>query len=285
MKKIELNKIVELHEQHLQGISVTELARQNNMSYYTLRRWFSSRNLKIIKGTHKSTLYKVKWKEDYFENINTKEKAYYLGLLYSDGCITKSSGQDRITLGLQTQDLYILEQFLEELNATHYKISHYDNGKLGVNKIYLNSSKMTLDLINCGIHYRKSYENMRFPEIQSDLYSDFVRGFLDGDGCVSVMKNGKVSISLYSSSLEFLTNMRAILEKKDIRCTIYKKDNSKIKESWGILYNLYIRDNKSRLLFLDYVYNNPTKCLIRKLNKAIHANTVLNSKLKKFESV
>ena len=42
----------------------------------------------------------------FFEKIDSEEKAYFLGFIYSDGCVQSNS----VTLKLQKKDIIILEK-------------------------------------------------------------------------------------------------------------------------------------------------------------------------------
>ncbi|MEK6878698.1 MAG: hypothetical protein AABY22_03775, partial [Nanoarchaeota archaeon] len=53
---------------------------------------------------------------DFFNIINTEEKAYFLGLLYSDGFITKNGNQ--VVISLQENDVDILEKFKKSIKFT-----------------------------------------------------------------------------------------------------------------------------------------------------------------------
>ena len=54
-------------------------------------------------------------KSDYFSTIDCPEKAYWLGFLFTDGCVDCYKGTGRIRLQLQEADLEILEKFKEDL--------------------------------------------------------------------------------------------------------------------------------------------------------------------------
>lgn len=52
---------------------------------------------------------KIKYNGE-FSDIDTPEKAYILGLIYSDGCVMiHSSGSYKTTITLNEDDLYLLE--------------------------------------------------------------------------------------------------------------------------------------------------------------------------------
>ena len=53
--------------------------------------------------------------EDYFDIIDTEEKAYLLGFLYADG--NHFTKKNRITIGLQEKDKHILEKFNELIGS------------------------------------------------------------------------------------------------------------------------------------------------------------------------
>ena len=48
----------------------------------------------------------------YFKDIDTKEKAYWLGLLYADGWVVcnKDNGNYEVSIELQRDDRYVLER-------------------------------------------------------------------------------------------------------------------------------------------------------------------------------
>ena len=71
---------------------------------------------------------KPNYDENYFENIDTPAKAYFLGLMYADGYIShtnyiRKDGTIRIcyimSISLQEKDKTILEKFREELKRSN----------------------------------------------------------------------------------------------------------------------------------------------------------------------
>ena len=50
---------------------------------------------------------------NYFENIDTEEKAYWLGFLYADGCVTPNT----VRVELQASDKKHIEKFREAVQA------------------------------------------------------------------------------------------------------------------------------------------------------------------------
>ena len=63
------------------------------------------------------------------------------------------------------------------------------HGNIGVD---ITSAQLCQDLVNLGIGYRKSYEDLKLPNIDKSLIRHFIRGYFDGDGCF-LMKTKNLS--------------------------------------------------------------------------------------------
>lgn len=119
--------------------------------------------------------------ENIFREINTKEKAYWLGFLYSDGNISKKG--NRIGFCLSIKDKQILEKFCLFVGVCPSNIISYKNPK--VIYLYVYSKIMKNDLIDNGIVPNKTKVNI-FPKIESlELFLAFMLGVYDGDGTES----------------------------------------------------------------------------------------------------
>ena len=118
---------------------------------------------------------------NYFKVINTEEKAYWLGFIYADGCITSDIRQQLI-IELCKQDRIILERFIDCING---------NNKIYENKysyrLSICQKDFTNNLLNKGVFPKKSLL-LEFPStdiIPTQLIRHFIRGYFDGDGCIS----------------------------------------------------------------------------------------------------
>lgn len=131
--------------------------------------------------------------EDYFENIDTENKAYWLGLIAADGYISKrKSGQNSFTLALhEIEPLEALRNDLESNKPIYIQDnSKYENkysNNIGY-RITFVSNKMVSDLERNGIIERKTFK-LKLPNLRKDLYSHFIRGYFDGDGSVFYSKS------------------------------------------------------------------------------------------------
>ena len=195
-------------------------------------------------------LRKYTFNENYFENIDSQEKAYFLGFMYADGCVAKKQNFSRITL--QERDKEILEKFKILLN---YKGSLHYSKRYKALRLSLFSSKMKQDLIKNGCIPQKTFK-LTFPNwLREDLKRHFIRGYFDGDGCVSLIKGNRFRAAIGARE-EFL---KVILELSKIRGYIHKYSSQRI---WYLRYF-----GSSAISFLTWLYKDATIYLERKHQK------------------
>lgn len=180
--------------------------------------------------------------DTYFEEIDAPDKAYWLGFIYADGWIsshkrssTTSSSNcgDNYELGIELQrtDEYHLQTFNEALGGVH-TIKQLDHNRVildnkapsvtqsSVLRIY--SKHIVEDLLRHGIDYRKSNTNS-IPKVSDELFPDFLRGYIDGDGCLYVDQKNHMFVHITSANKDGLEYLQCRLrELYDIDTRIYK---------------------------------------------------------------
>ena len=139
---------------------------------------------KILKEIPKYTKAKINnpnMKEHFFQEINSEENAYFLGLLIADGNVFKDNTgrQASISITLNLEDEYMLQKFKEVLRAD--TSIGYDNR--GCGQIAVRSDIMAEDLAKYGVVPRKSYHTY-LPEIPNQYMWHLLRGIFDGDGSI-----------------------------------------------------------------------------------------------------
>ena len=122
--------------------------------------------------------------EGFFHNWS-KEMAYILGLILTDGNIDAENGQVSLTM----KEGYLLKNVKTILNSEH-PVKYYKE-----NEIYCFSfcrKKMSDRLFKLGISSNKSLK-VRFPDVPDKFLSHFIRGVFDGDGSVFFEPRSKKS--------------------------------------------------------------------------------------------
>lgn len=123
---------------------------------------------------------------DYFENIGTKQKAYWLGFLYADGYLVKTGrkGEPQIGILLSRKDEKQIDKFCENLGLDSARKSYRiieGTRRIG---ILFRCQRMSNDLMKHGVTFRKSkiiqYPKTSLPTRELELA--FLLGYYDGDG-------------------------------------------------------------------------------------------------------
>lgn len=132
--------------------------------------------------------------EEYFKEIDSEDKAYFLGLLYTDGYNCMQGNY--VSIILQYRDKHILDSFIQHISGTHKvsllkkkKESHQDLCKLQLN------SKIFCKILESKGCFQNKTSKLTFPGtdiLPEKLVNHFIRGVFDGDGSVWEGKRKKV---------------------------------------------------------------------------------------------
>lgn len=179
----------------------------------------------------------------YFKDIDTIEKAYFLGLLYADGNVYQK--RNRTQISLLNGDRYILEEMKKEFGSPN-KL-YMDRGKYC--KLVVDNKDFTNNLISQGCIPRKS-TLIRFPSLREDLMSHFIRGYFDGDGCVWRTQVKKGYHTSFCSNEIFLGELKQyLISKLGIKISKFRRRREN-KDSGDIM--IYEREDNPVLF--HYLY-------------------------------
>jgi intein-encoded DNA endonuclease-like protein len=169
---------------------------------------------------------------NFFKEINSEEKAYILGLIFSDGSISEN-GNISIVQRADRKD--IVEAFCQILKTN---IHYYETKNQYFSSVQNLDWKK--DLARYGIVPRKSTEADSLPleEIPKSLRHHFLRGLFDGDG-LCYFNQGSLVLGFCSNSQNIVEEFfREIDFEEDF--TIWK----------GTVYF----SNKSNLKWIEFFY-------------------------------
>ncbi len=165
---------------------------------------------------HKNRTWKKKYSinETVFEKCDTPEKAYWLGFIMADGNI-KGDGQHYVLrFHLQKRDKNHVGKFLKFIDSD-VPIREDNHGDYSSIRVDINGKKFVNTLKQYGIIPRKTGKE-QIKNIPKEYYPDFIRGYFDGDGCLSIdrRKNKKkesLCFCLICASVKFLEKIQHIL--------------------------------------------------------------------------
>ena len=130
------------------------------------------------------TLRKYTLKQDFFDQIDSEEKAYWLGFVMADGCVCGN----KLTIRIKKSDQNHIEKFLKSIGGNHpIKNVWCEKRSKLFEASYVNiySKYMVCSLARHGVVPRKSCKEVVFKGTP-ELVRHFYRGVFDGDGSISV---------------------------------------------------------------------------------------------------
>ena len=257
-----INKEKEIIDKYNSGISINKLSKEYKLDWHKIERMLIQNNVEIRRQ------YKIN--ENYFDEINTPNKAYILGLLYSDGSNTSNYENKRycITITLKQYDYQILEDIKNEIGyKAPIKFRNYNNTPTATLDIC--NKHMVLKLHSFGVVPNKTL-TLEFPDwLDERLYPHFIRGIFDGDGCITQRTRdvaSQLSVTI-TSTYNMCNNIADIVcDRCNINTHVYDVGhvncNSKIK-------TFVVSGNLQCKKFLDYIYQDANLKLERKYQKYI----------------
>lgn len=211
---------------------------------------------------------------DYFEKIDTEQKAYWLGFLYADGCITDAGGVNLLLAGYEKPHL---EKYRQALEAEHPIEERWDKirekgKKERVQhsvKIRISSKKMSKDLLDKGCAPRKSLilEFPSFKQVPQKLLRHFIRGYFDGDGSIwNIEGTKKWGVSIIGTD-KFVKQMlsKLVLDGGFNPAEISFRKHENYDKNGMMYLGIFSFEAMSR--FREYIYKNATVWLDRKREK------------------
>lgn len=167
-------------------LSYKEIAKIFNVNEKTIK--INAKKYGLTSKIGSQGARKHKFNERYFENIDSEEKAYWLGFIAADGCVYKNKQSYRLQINLKGSDIDHLKKFQKAI-CSDYKITEKKVGKAQSNtcQLKINSTKMCNDLIKNNIIERKSII-FEPPILNKNLMNHFIRGYFDGDGWITSYK-------------------------------------------------------------------------------------------------
>lgn len=207
----------------------------------------------------------------YFSNIDTPNKAYFLGLIYADGNVSDNNRHVgnrhyMLTITLQEEDVGVLERIKDDIEYSgplrYYELSKkYPNHK-NVYTLCINDQYMIDDLIQLGVPPRKSLI-LTFPIwLRPDLVRHFIRGYFDGDGNIyHDIKHNKWRACI-AGTYEFCIGVQRMCEAYYIKTNIYHPKQC-------LDHNTYVLQcsaSNSTYQFLSFLYQDCDIKMDRKYN-------------------
>ena len=180
IKEFDFRKEDDIANAYEQGYSMKTISDASDYTEWEVRKILLSHDVKI-RGLNN----KGERDEGFFDTIDSPEKAYLLGIIQTDGNVRLMERNASVTITQHKDYSWYLEDML-------HLISDYvpKTNDRNCNQLTIGSKKIVKRLIEIGIVPNKSKtqtdENIDtlWSTIPDCYKGDFIRGLIDGDGCV-----------------------------------------------------------------------------------------------------
>lgn len=163
-------------------LSNSEISKKYNIHRSTVQRILKRNNVVLSKR-----VLVTKVNHNYFSNYNSKS-CYWAGFILADGYIRPN--RPSLEIKLQKKDVGHLNKFKVDIGfegKVTERDKYYD--------ISISSTKIKNDLCNnFDITNRKSLTCFISDKIPSLFLKDFIRGYFDGDGCITFTTTNTINI-------------------------------------------------------------------------------------------
>lgn len=214
-----------------------------------------------------------------FSKIETELQAYLLGFYAADGSINEKRKTLRIHLQKQDSELVYLYKDIISPDARTFTVKeHQTKGRNGMQitahesfGVDITSSELCNNLVDLGFGYAKSYSDLHLPKIDRSLIRHFIRGYFDGDGCITTwlaIEKGKSDrvrgkFDICAKSASILNEIIKFFSENNINLNLnfLKRDS---------MYRISTSSKKELGKIFNLLYSNSNFYLTRKFDKFNH---------------
>lgn len=226
-----------------EGWSVPEICKETNLTQSIVLRLMRDNDIK----RNSISIIKRKYflNENWIDEIDSPEKAIFLGLFFADGCNYLHSNECMIGLQLKEED-YLYRFCLCFTDKPLQKTR-------SLKKIQINSKRWSDKMYEYGATPKKSLI-LEWPKnLPDEFIPYFIRGYFEGDGSISkrVNKNAPYWYQVQIvGTLQFLTELNLQIRKHlNFQGRIYDKKTGKN------TYSLVISRQENVKAFGDWIYS------------------------------
>lgn len=241
--------------------NINLLAKKYNVSHSSISSNLKNKNIEIIKYPKV-----IQFNEHIFDEIDTEEKAYWLGFLHADGYIT--TRDNTVGLCLAEKDLNHIKKYSKFLGCG-------DNIKLKKSKTFLSyrcdiGNKYLKNVLVNNYNFTPNKSNdLTFPNPLIFKYEflirDYIRGYCDGDGSLFFGKvTSKITGKISNVPRVNILGTHSYL--KELINYLISTNITKCDSKSGNLFSINYACKKAKGV-VDYLYKDSNIYLDRKYEK------------------
>lgn len=193
----------ELHQ--IQGLSLRKIAKLYNTSHGVIKSY-------LVKAGYSYRQRNYTLNENYFEKLDSLEKLYFLGWIYSDGHVFSYDDKKYagIKIKIQKRDAYILEYLKNLIESDAPILADYTSGR-EYSKVTFGSKVIYEDLQKYGLENNKTFK-IKYPLEHIWDHRPFILSVFDGDGSISIKKSTGMPQLSFAGTEAMIVQIKNILE-------------------------------------------------------------------------
>ena len=201
-----------------------------------------------------------------------ESQCYALGVLWADGWLVspKICRAKRLGLDIIYEDFEDFKESLSTLGKLYFKSRKRKNRKLQMTSRISNKGLCEW-LFNIEFKNKSNISPNKLLEfIPQEFTKDFIRGWIDGDGCFYInVKRSMSQFIIAGTYNQDWSSFTRILDMIDIKTykVVQKKQIQNGKENRGSIIRITNRKDITKLFY--YIYNDPKHFLKRKYEKCL----------------
>lgn len=208
------------------------------------------------RGRFRTSPDKYEVNQEYFQSLN-ENSSYILGFIGADGHVD-SNKRNRVSITIHNNDIEILDFIKDEIVPNAHISKRKDRNH---STLCFSGSKIINTLLKLGLDNRKTQISNILDKIPYDLHRHFIRGFFDGDGCLSYRKRTRGKYTTIDNYFTITNNDCKLLNniQKTMQCCSVTKCRT-----WYVL-----RTSNLKVIseIYDYLYTDANFYLKRKKDK------------------
>lgn len=206
--KQDIPNLSSLYEDMIQNNkSLKTIASSIGISKFILKERFIEKDFKLRSKSEEQEIINLEKYPDFdsdFFSRETPEALYWIGFIAADGAVIGKLGSKlQLTINLKYSDKTHLKKLstllkhgtISQVDMSKYESKIEDKKIKGTKMVRFNlsSTRLCRSLVNHGITPRKTHSLTLSERLKSS--KDFWRGYIDGDGSISPLRNSKGNIS------------------------------------------------------------------------------------------
>lgn len=259
-------------EKYLNSTPLLTLQKEYKISYDRIKNIISKYTTEKISSAKRLNPTLI---ENYFEIIDSNEKAYWLGWIISDGAITNQPEKNKyqLELTIKAEDEEILQLLAKDLGVPNNVYSSGEKYK----RFSLGSKKIIQDLAALGITQNKTF-TVAVPIVEPKFFPSLIRGLFDGDGGYTIYKrsSGQINRELnFCGNEQVVSWIRKTLlnEIPTLKPKSIEQEHSIKRIRWGSLNDIK--------LINQYLYANCGEHYLKRKRDLINVDTEVSNQIAK----